>query len=81
MKQHLHKPVPDVRLKSPEIPPEIQGIIETAMAKAPNKRYRHARDLLKEIEKIETPIKEPIDLIQTDKLILSAPITELWSDE
>ncbi|NDJ52204.1 MAG: serine/threonine protein kinase [Chloroflexi bacterium] len=42
MMMHIHKPIPDARRIRPELPDDLQALIEHAMAKDPAERYQHA---------------------------------------
>ena len=52
MDQHLKEPVPHVKFLNPQAPPGIQEIIEKAMAKKADKRYREPGELLTALKKI-----------------------------
>ena len=44
--QHLNAPVPSVREKRPEVPPELDEVVARLMAKAPEDRFQSADELL-----------------------------------
>ncbi|MCK4762903.1 MAG: serine/threonine protein kinase [Candidatus Aminicenantes bacterium] len=56
MKGHMDKSIPDVRKKKPDLPLGIQKVIEKAMAKKIDDRYKNAEDMLKELKKIKEDI-------------------------
>ena len=43
--QHLNDPIPDILKLRPDLPPQVGKIIETALAKNKNERYKNALDL------------------------------------
>ena len=49
---HLQDPVPSLREASPGIPPELDAILQKAMAKSPRDRYEKASDLAKDLERV-----------------------------
>jgi serine/threonine protein kinase len=53
MDGHIKYPVPDITNKNPELPVKIQEIIEKAMAKKIEDRYKKAEDMLTDLQKIE----------------------------
>ncbi len=44
MYAHLHEPPPRLRMRRPEVPPEVDEIMATALAKAPADRYGSCRE-------------------------------------
>lgn len=48
---HVSKPIPDVRVLRPDLPPAVQYVIERAMAKNPSYRYRSAMEVADALEK------------------------------
>src|ERR687887_387229 len=42
---HLHEDPPSLRANAPDAPPELQGVIDRALAKEPDERYPSAGDL------------------------------------
>ena len=50
--QHVNDPVPNVLKARPDLPPEVDTIIKTAMAKNREKRYATALDLSHELNKV-----------------------------
>jgi Tol biopolymer transport system component/tRNA A-37 threonylcarbamoyl transferase component Bud32 len=42
---HLSEPIPDIRERRPELPAEIQAVVEKGMAKDPADRYQSAAEL------------------------------------
>jgi serine/threonine protein kinase len=55
---HREKPVPNVKEKNPRLPGKMTDIIYKTMAKAPQERYQHPRDLLTELE---NALSEPLE--------------------
>jgi serine/threonine protein kinase len=47
---HISKPIPDIRALRPELPYEVQGIIERALAKNPADRYQNAREMAADLK-------------------------------
>ncbi len=43
--QHINEPIPDILKARPDLPPEVNTIIKTALAKDKNQRYATALDL------------------------------------
>lgn len=52
MQKHLNNPVPEIRALRPELPPEIEPVIQRAMAKDPADRFPTAGDLCRAVEGI-----------------------------
>ena len=50
MRQHLETPVPPLAPCRPDLPPGLDRVVQTALAKAPDQRYRHAGDLKAALE-------------------------------
>ncbi len=48
---HATKPVPDVRVLRPDLPPAVQYVIEHALAKNPAYRYRSAGEMVAALQK------------------------------
>jgi tetratricopeptide (TPR) repeat protein len=48
------EPVPPVRARSPEVPPEVERLLSTALAKDPARRFPTARQLLWELCELRT---------------------------
>ena len=46
MMAHLHQPPPRVTARRPDLPPELDAVIATAMAKEPAQRFRTAGELV-----------------------------------
>jgi predicted ATPase/class 3 adenylate cyclase len=46
-------PVPSVRAHHPEIPPEVEVLLATALAKAPTRRFASALELREEVRELE----------------------------
>lgn len=49
--QHVNDPVPDIRKIRPDLPPEVDTIIKTALAKDKNQRYATALDLARALNR------------------------------
>lgn len=49
--QHVNDPIPDVRKIRPDLPPEVETIIKTALAKDKNQRYATALDLARALNR------------------------------
>jgi serine/threonine protein kinase len=63
MMMHIHDPVPDIHKINPDIPAELVGIINKALAKKPDDRYNTAGDMASAL----TPILEqPVELSQVE---------------
>lgn len=50
--KHVNEPIPEILKKQPSLPPEIDKVIKTAMAKDKEQRYATAIDLAKALNKI-----------------------------
>lgn len=48
--RHVHDPVPDVRDRRPDVPPQVAAAVERAMAKEPEQRFASMDDLAAELE-------------------------------
>ncbi|MEB2333654.1 MAG: serine/threonine-protein kinase [Anaerolineaceae bacterium] len=49
--RHLNEPVPDILKLRPDLPPEVDTIVKTAMAKDKEQRYRDALDLARALSR------------------------------
>ncbi|MDX1687949.1 MAG: SUMF1/EgtB/PvdO family nonheme iron enzyme [Candidatus Promineifilaceae bacterium] len=54
MFKHVHEPVPDLLALRPDLPNEIQAVIERAMAKSPDERYATAKALTEAVSELAT---------------------------
>jgi serine/threonine-protein kinase len=45
MRQHLEMPAPALGTRRADLPPSLDQVVQTALAKAPDQRYRHAGEL------------------------------------
>jgi len=50
--KHITEPVPEILKDMPELPPEVDELIKTAMAKDKNRRYENTIELAKALNKI-----------------------------
>jgi class 3 adenylate cyclase/tetratricopeptide (TPR) repeat protein len=50
-------PVASVRVRRPELPPEVEPLVTTALAKEPGRRFRTARELLEEVRELEARLR------------------------
>ena len=50
MRQHLEMPVPALASRRPDLPSGLEDVIKTALAKEPERRYRHAGELKAALE-------------------------------
>jgi serine/threonine-protein kinase len=50
--QHLNAPVPSVREKRSEVPPELDEVVRRLLAKAPEDRFQSAEDLLAALQQV-----------------------------
>src|SRR5262249_47872030 len=48
---HLHQPIPDPRLKRPDLPEDVTDVLRHAMAKYPDERTPSAGQLARELHK------------------------------
>jgi TolB-like protein/tetratricopeptide (TPR) repeat protein len=48
--KHLHAPVPKVRVLRPGLPPDLEGVLETALAKVPADRFGSAGEFARAAE-------------------------------
>lgn len=51
--KHLNDPVPSARATNPDVPEDVDTLIQRLMAKDPGDRYQTANDLIADIERIE----------------------------
>ncbi len=65
--KHLNEPIPSACEKNPNLPPEVDVIIQKLMAKEPDNRYKDASELITDIRTLETALLRnddtPIHLI------------------
>ncbi len=66
MYAHLLEPPPSVTEKRPDLPPEVDGLIEKAMAKARDSRYESAREFATAVRALAT------ESARRDETVLSA---------
>ena len=50
MRQHLEMPVPALASRRPDLPPAFEDVVQIALAKEPERRYRHAGELKAALE-------------------------------
>jgi len=50
---HMHDPIPSARAINPHLPPAVDRVIETMLAKQPQDRYQSAQDVIKVLEILE----------------------------
>ncbi|MEW5870667.1 MAG: serine/threonine-protein kinase [Chloroflexota bacterium] len=62
--QHVNAPPPDVRTSYPNLPEAVAAIIERAMAKEPEARYRDAAEMGKAVEAALRQLSEPPRTVQ-----------------
>ncbi|AKJ04761.1 putative ATPase [Archangium gephyra] len=64
--------MPSVRLRVPEVPEEVQTLLKRALAKAPDRRFPSARELLRELgelrARLEGPLREAASLASVPQL-------------
>jgi eukaryotic-like serine/threonine-protein kinase len=53
--QHSYEPVPPLREKNPAIPPEVEAVIKTALAKEPNDRFASVQTFVQAFEQACIP--------------------------
>jgi hypothetical protein len=71
---HLYEPIPNVLDLRPDLPPSIQRVLQTALAKDPTYRYPTAGDLARAFERAVTePDGEPYHLDLLEPLPVAAP--------
>ncbi len=61
--QHLSAPVPPARSLNPQLPAEIQAVLERALAKEPERRYQRAEDLAAALQTALSP--PPVTVYET----------------
>jgi len=61
---HLHEPIPDPRLKRPDLPEDVTDVLHKAMAKYPDERTPSAGQLARELHRA---IEQPSDVGATQK--------------
>ncbi len=52
--QHANAPIPDPRAVRPDLPPEVTGIVQRAMAKDPQHRYLNMNALMTDLDALGT---------------------------
>lgn len=50
---HMHDPIPSVRAINPHLPPAVDRVVETMLAKQPQERYQTAQDVIDALEILE----------------------------
>jgi serine/threonine protein kinase len=50
MRQHLEMPIPPLASRRPDLPAAFEDVLQTALAKAPDQRYRHAGEFKAALE-------------------------------
>ena len=73
MRQHLETPVPPLASRRPDLPPGLDQVVQTALAKDPDQRYRHAGELKAALEAAARQPQAPDHSSRTD-LVSSGPI-------
>jgi len=71
MMAHVSKPVPSVQEANPDLPGELQVIIERGMAKSPADRYPTAGAIASDLEAVitgKTQAEVPVGLVFTDSV-------------
>ena len=53
------EPVPPVRARNPEVPPEVEVLLATALAKEPARRFPTARELRQELRELRARLAGP----------------------
>jgi class 3 adenylate cyclase/tetratricopeptide (TPR) repeat protein len=53
------EPVPSVRVRDPEVPPEVEALLATALAKEPARRFPTARELWREARELRARLARP----------------------
>ena len=89
--KHVHEPLPYVRDMRPDLPPQLDEIIQKATAKDPADRYLSTIDLLIELKKIgttsissiqprirSTPRKKPSSPEQRNRLAMLQNVRSFW---
>jgi len=61
--QHINNPIPSARELDPTIPPELDAVIQKALAKDPSDRYQSGNELAKDLQHLlAAPISKPVQL-------------------
>ncbi|MFY0562785.1 protein kinase domain-containing protein [Archangium lansingense] len=53
------EPAPPVRARNPEVPPEVESLLATALAKDPARRFPSARELRREVHELRARLLGP----------------------
>ncbi|MCY1074293.1 protein kinase domain-containing protein [Archangium lansingense] len=53
------EPMPPVRARNPEVPPEVESLLATALAKDPARRFPTAREFLREVRELRVRLARP----------------------
>lgn len=68
---HLHDPVPDLRLLRPEVPDDLMAVIEKALAKNREDRYRSMAEMASALRGVQTTLpagsQEVVTLVDDDE--------------
>jgi serine/threonine-protein kinase len=66
MRQHLEMPMPALATRRPDLPVGFEDVVQTALAKDPARRYRHAGELKAALEAAQRPAPAPHSVSETD---------------
>jgi serine/threonine protein kinase len=75
MMMHLVNPVPQIFEKNNTLPPGIQAVLETAMAKKPDDRYQSAGEFAKAIQAVTTGVHRKPSFQSTTVAATPRPVT------
>jgi serine/threonine-protein kinase len=77
MFKHVHEPVPPVRDIRPDLPDEVNAVLQRAMAKHPDERYSDVAIMVRELRRMLTlvphPTQRPLDLPHTPGASFTPP--------
>ena len=75
MRQHLDMPAPSLSSRRPGLPPGLEDVVQTALAKEPDARYRHAGEFKAALEAAVRLAHAPGPPTQTHLASADGPIT------
>src|SRR5262249_3923065 len=67
----LYEPMVPVRSRRPEIPGDLESILNKAMSRDPDERYQSCRELQEDLERFVVDHSEPLSAVHVSRVIAS----------